>query len=362
MNGTVNRTVNGAVNAVHQFVPTLDPGAVGTHTRCLQEVLRGMGLASEIYAEEVQGLTVDVPHVREYRPRDRELLVYQSAIGSFTADYLGALETPLVVNYHNITPPAYGWSVDDHRGQQWGRAQVRRLGEHAVLGLSDSHYNRAELVEAGYRRTEVAPVLVDLDGPDPDPAVLRRLRASRRGLELVFVGRIAPNKAQHDLIKALAAYRRLYDPDAQLRLVGAAAVPRYRTALAGFVKDLGLGEAVTFTGSVSPGELAAHYANADVFVCLSEHEGFCVPLLEAMHHEVPVIAYAAAAVPETLAGAGVLLADKSPATVAAAIHAVASDDSLRAELAAAGTARLADFHPARTRARYVELFDELLAG
>jgi glycosyltransferase involved in cell wall biosynthesis len=106
--------------------------------------------------------------------------------------------------------------------------------------------------------------------------------------------------------------------------------------------------------------LSAHYRDADVFVCLSEHEGFCVPLLEAMHHSLPVIAHAAAAVPETLAGAGVLLADKSPATVAAAIHAVASDPSLRAVLVAAGRARLEDFSPARTRARYVELFEGLL--
>jgi glycosyltransferase involved in cell wall biosynthesis len=346
---------------VHQFVPTLDPGAVGTHTLHLQRLLRDMGLESDIFAEDVQGLAVETRHFTDHRPggRGEELLVYQCATGSVTADYLRSLSTPLVVNYHNITPAGWfdGWNELQRHGLMWGRAQLRRLGARAALGLSDSRFNQAELVEAGYRATAVAPVLIDLTGgEDADPRDADR----EPGLDVLFVGRIAPNKAQHDLIKALAVYRRLYDPRARLHLVGGVAAPRYQTALEGFVEALGLGGAVTLTGPVSPGVLAAHYRNADVFVCLSEHEGFCVPLLEAMHHGLPVIAHAAAAVPETLAGAGVLLADKSPATVAAAIHAVASDASVRAALVAAGRARLEDFSPARTRARYVELFEDLL--
>jgi glycosyltransferase involved in cell wall biosynthesis len=142
--------------------------------------------------------------------------------------------------------------------------------------------------------------------------------------------------------------------------VGGVAAPRYQTALEGFVTDLGLQDAVTLTGSVPAEVLAAHYRDADVFVCLSEHEGFCVPLLEAMQHDLPVIAYAAAAVPETLAGAGVVLTTKSPATVAAAIHTVVASPGVRDALVAAGRARLQDFTLARTRARYVELFGELL--
>jgi glycosyltransferase involved in cell wall biosynthesis len=137
-------------------------------------------------------------------------------------------------------------------------------------------------------------------------------------------------------------------------------VPRYRTALEGLVEDLDLRDAVTLTGGVAAEVLAAHYASADVFVCLSEHEGFCVPLLEAMHHRVPVVAYAAAAVPETLGGAGVLLADKSPLTVAAALHLLQADAGLRAALVAAGSARVAEFRLDRTRARYVELFEGLV--
>jgi glycosyltransferase involved in cell wall biosynthesis len=227
--------------------------------------------------------------------------------------------------------------------------------------LSDSRYNEAELVEAGYRATAVAPVLIDLEALSAHAAGGAEADVEARvGLRVLFVGRITPNKAQHDLIKALAVYRRLYDPRARLHLVGGVAAPRYQTALEGFVAALGLEEAVTLTGAVPAGVLAAHYRDADVFVCLSEHEGFCVPLLEAMHHGLPVIAYAAAAVPETLAGAGVLLTDKSPATVAAAIHAVVSDTGVRDALVAAGGTRVKDFALERTRARYVELFTDLL--
>jgi glycosyltransferase involved in cell wall biosynthesis len=327
----------------------------------LRQLLRGMGLESEIYAHDVEAVGIETRRVGDHRPgRAGELLVYQSAIGATTADYLASLSTPLVVNYHNITPAAYAWEPTERDRVLWGRAQLRRLAARAELGVSDSAFNQAELVEAGYRATAVAPVLVELGRAAPDPAVAGRLAAAKRGLEVLFVGRLAPNKAQHDLIKALAAYRRLYDPAARLHLVGGDAVPRYRTALEGLVEDLDLRDAVTLTGGVAAEVLAAHYASADVFVCLSEHEGFCVPLLEAMHHRVPVVAYAAAAVPETLGGAGVLLADKSPLTVAAALHLLQADAGLRAALVAAGSARVAEFRLDRTRARYVELFEGLV--
>src|SRR5439155_2225485 len=136
------------------------------------------------------------------------------------------------------------------------------------------------------------------------------------------------------------AYRRIYDPTARLHLVGGVAVPRYQTALAGFVEDLGLEGAVTLTGPVSPGVLAAHYRNADVFVCLSEHEGFCVPLLEAMFHGLPIVAFDAAAVPETLGDAGLLLGSKRPAFVAEAVARLVGDDRLRRAWVDAGRVRL----------------------
>src|SRR5207248_9656296 len=167
-------------------------------------------------------------------------------------------------------------------------------------------------------------------------------------------GRLAPNKAQHDLIKALAAYRRLYDPRARLHLVGTSSSESYRTALVAYADALDLVDAVEFTGSVSDGELAAHYRAADVFVCVSEHEGFCVPLLEAMHHRVPIVAYSAAAVPETVGDAGVLLDAKDAYTVATAVHRVVTDNELRAQLIEAGIERLREFDIAKSRRQLLD--------
>jgi glycosyltransferase involved in cell wall biosynthesis len=164
-----------------------------------------------------------------------------------------------------------------------------------------------------------------------------------------------PNKCQHNLIKAFIAYRRSYDPLARLRIVGGFASVRYVSALQSFAQEAGVADAVDFAGQVSPGGLSAYYRNADVFVSASVHEGFCVPLLEAMHHRVPIVALAAAAVPETLGDAGVLLPSRSPAEFAAAIHAVLTNPPFRERLITLGIARLDAFELGRTRQRFLDV-------
>jgi len=254
----------------------------------------------------------------------------------------------LIVDYHNITPASFfePWEARVASELADGRRQLATLAPRASLGLADSGFNQAELDALGFGPTRVAPVLVDIGALDrpPDRRTHDRLRREAgRGASWLFVGRLAPNKAQHDVIKAFAAYRRVFDPAARLRLVGAASSARYRRALEQFVRGLGLGGAVELCGSVTPAQLVAHYRAADVFVCLSDHEGFCVPLLEAMLHRLPIVAFGATAVPETLGGAGLCLPDKDPMTVAHAVHRVVSDDQVRATMVALGTQRLADF-------------------
>jgi glycosyltransferase involved in cell wall biosynthesis len=139
-----------------------------------------------------------------------------------------------------------------------------------------------------------------------------------------------------------------------LNLVGGGREDGYARTLQRFIHALGLDDAVTITGGVSDAQLAAHYAAADVFVVCSEHEGFCVPLLESMHHRVPIVAYAATAVPETLGEAGLLLDVKDPCTVAAAVDRVVGDTALRQQLVEAGSRRLQDFDLSRTGPAFVE--------
>jgi glycosyltransferase involved in cell wall biosynthesis len=339
------------VTGIHQVLPIVEPGAVGAHARAAREILRAAGHDSELFTPLVHpeaaswgAHTLD-DYRRHARPGDR--LVYQLAIGSTAADFVLGRPEPLVVNSHNLTPLRFlaGWDPVGAHGVAWGRSQLRSLAERAVLGIGVSRYNEAELVEAGFARTAAVPYLLDLRSFDvePDPATTRHLAATRTTHEWLFVGRLAPNKAQHDVIKAFAAFRRFHDADARLHLLGGGRDAPFGVALASFVDALGLHDAVVMTGAVTPSALAAHYRAADVLVVLSEHEGFCVPVLEAMHHGVPVVAFRAAAVPETLGDAGLLLDAKDPCTVAAAVARVRADTALRSRLVAAGHARLPHF-------------------
>jgi glycosyltransferase involved in cell wall biosynthesis len=229
--------------------------------------------------------------------------------------------------------------------------QLKQLAARAALGMAVSQYNEAELVEAGFPRTTVAPFLIDLRTLDLEPDAAVKAAA---GTTWLFVGRLAANKAQHDIVKAFAAYRRFHDTDAHLVLVGGGGDGKYGKTLTRFVHGLGLDDAVTIAGEISAEALAAYYEIADVFVSASEHEGFCVPLLEAMHHGVPIVAYAAAAIPETLGNAGLLLHDKDPCTVAAAVDRVVRDDALRRQLIDAGSRRVPTFDVARTGPVFID--------
>ena len=178
----------------------------------------------------------------------------------------------------------------------------------------------------------------------------------------LFVGKVSPHKGQHDLVKALAAYRRLYDPKARLRLVGGAISDAYQTAVERFADELGLLDAVEIAGSVSHEELIAYYGAADAFVCLSNHEGFCVPLIEAMYHRLPIVAYTNTAVPETVRGAGLILPNKEPMRVAAAVDRVVRDVGLRATLAQAASERVAAFSLPRVQEGFASALEAASAA
>jgi L-malate glycosyltransferase len=354
------------MGACHQFVPALEPGAVGQHTLELQRTLRGAGIDSEVFAHIIDPSMAHLGRAfteygTSFAGRRDDCLMYQFAIGSIVASFLRSRPERKALNHHNITPPEMlaAWEPAMVPGLRWGNRQLIELAASVDFALADSHFNRNDLWALGYRDIEVVPILLDLDGFDRevDRDTQQRLERDRAqgGADLLFVGRIVPNKCQHDLIKALVVYRRTFDPQARLRLVGGATSDEYLRVLREYAAALGVADAVDLTGPVSAGALGAYYRSADVFVSASEHEGFCVPLLEAMHHGVPIVAFAAAAVPETLAGAGVLLDSKSPAMFAAAIHQVVSDPGTRRAMVEAGRLRLRDFDLETTRARFLDV-------
>ena len=344
-------------SAVHQFIPSfVGRDAIGAHALQVQAVLRGMGLASELYVADASPEHTSISRPYDtYRARPGDWILYQASTGHRMADRLLEQPQPLLVNYHNVTPPSLleSWEPGLADEVAEGRRQIGKLAVAARHAIAVSRYNEAELDDLGYRSTSVVPLIVDLDAQAaaPDRVTLDWLARGRErgGVDLLFVGRIVPNKAQHDLVKALAAYRRGYDPRARLHLVGGGSSPNYLRALRRFVGALDLWDAVDLAGSVTDAERAAYYAGADVLVCLSDHEGFCVPILEAMHAGVPVVAYGSTAIPETVSGAGLLLPAKTPELVAAAVHRVVSDAQLRGQLVEAGRARAREFSPERTR-------------
>ena len=341
---------------VHHFVATYEPGAVGGHIVELQRLCHDTGWESEVFTEHLRGLPGR--DYREYpkRAKPDDVLVYHTAIGSPVSDFVESRAERVVVDHHNLTPVAHfaAWEPGMVHGLAWGRHQLATMAERATLGIADSSYNAGELHDLGYRRTAVAPILMDLGQLDRevDEPLVDRLRSE--GSAWLFVGRIAPNKAHHDLLKAFAAYRRVYDGAARLRIVGGSASDRYVDALKAFTSALQLDDAVTFEGSVPDAALAAHYRAADVYVSLSDHEGFCVPLLEAMHNDLPVVAYASSAVPETLGPAGLCLTTKEPTRVAAAVHRVLTDEALRTALVTAGRFHLREFDLPVTRQRMLD--------
>jgi L-malate glycosyltransferase len=258
------------------------------------------------------------------------------------ADLLATRSEPLVLDYHNLTDPALNapWDPASAERSAAARVQLAKLAPRAVLGIADSAFNERDLVAAGCRRTAVVPVLVDLErvGASPEVGLVERLRGA--WANWVFVGRIVPSKAQHRLIEALWAHRRLYGGDSRLHLVGAAPAGRYLASLRAFIEDLGLHQAVNLAGEVSDARLAAYFSAADVYVSTSIHEGFGVPLIEAFRAGVPVVAAAAGAVAETIGDAGLVLERSDPTLVAAAVERVLHDEVLRGRLRMAGSHRL----------------------
>ena len=321
--------------AVHQVLASLGYGdAIGHEVLAIQRVLRAAGYRSDIFVESVgqriKDATVDYLELKEASHPDN-ILIHHFSIASRSSRIAYALPDRMILVYHNITPPEYFVDVHPTLVQQCfvGRRELALYANRCELALGDSEYNRQELEAAGFPRTDVLPVVPDFRHLSATSDSMDARAFDDEWVNLLFVGRVIPNKCFDDLIRWFQAYKRWFNPRSRLLLVGSqAGFENYVAMLHEFIARLGTPD-VHFLGHVSNEELVAYYDIADVFVCASEHEGFCVPLIEAFHMGVPVIAYAATAVPSTMDGGGVLITDKNPAAVAAIIHAVVTSQGLQ---------------------------------
>jgi L-malate glycosyltransferase len=339
---------------VHQLVAALSYGdAIGNEALAIQGHLRRAGFESDIFAEGVHPRMAHLARpLWEYADvsSPETVCLFHFSIGSAASRMIYHAPDRLVSVYHNITPAHWFLGFHPHLAGlcHHGRRELAAFAPRTELGLADSEFNRRELETAGYRRTAVLPIVLDLDGyRRPVSPVARRLYDDGR-VNVLFVGRIIPNKRIEDLVGVFALYQRHVEPRSRLLLVGDyRGHERYYDRLQERVRRLGADE-VVFTGHVDDDDLRAYYAAGDVFLCLSEHEGYCVPLLEAMAFGLPVIAYDAGAVAETLRGGGILLQEKRPEVVAELVGRVVQDEALRSAVLrtqerALGAVRAIDF-------------------
>jgi glycosyltransferase involved in cell wall biosynthesis len=354
------------VSGVHHFVPVLHRGdAVGRHTLRLRDATRRRGFESNIFVDVVQDETADetLPALAYADVAQRgDVVVYQFATASLMAPWLAGRAETLVVNYHNITPPELMAPWDHHLalGQDRAREDLAVLAPRTALAIADSAYNETHLAESGFRATAVVPPSAALsDEVTATPAASTAKADGRRGGVWLAVGRVAPNKALEHSIAALAVARQHADPGATLRIVGKPATATYEQALRRYVADLGVEHAVSFSGYATDAAVAAAYRSADVLVVTSEHEGFCVPVVEAMAAGLPVVAIDQGAVPEVLGGAGVLVTSRDPFALADAIEALRGDPARQVALAEAGRRRLAELDLPHAADRFVDLLCQL---
>ncbi|HJO04603.1 MAG TPA: glycosyltransferase family 4 protein [Acidobacteriota bacterium] len=325
---------------IHQLSISAAPGdAIGNEIRQIRGALRAAGHESEIFVELLDSkMDPEVHPYLEYReiasPDNVMLLHYSMA--SPVSRMAAELDDSLVLIYHNITPPEWfaPYSLRVAHNCAAARLQLARLRPHTALALGVSEYNRQELEEIGFERTAVVPLLLDLDRLDGSASQLVLDRYSNDRPTWLVVGRVAPNKCVEDVIRAFAYFQRYVDDRARLLIVGEHRhIPLYYYDLQRFTREIGVSD-VHFVGHVSDDELNAYYRVASILVCLSEHEGFCVPLFEAFRSDLPAIAFAAAGIPYSTGGGLLMLEDKDPALVAETVASVLDDETLRAQLLA----------------------------
>lgn len=354
---------------VVQLLTTLSFGdAIGNDTIALKGVISDMGYKTDIYAENIDkrlpdGIAKKAAKLRDLKKDD--VLIYHKSTGTDLTFKLEKYKCRRIMVYHNVTPPEFfcSYSIPATQLTELGYKGVEFLRDKVDYVLAVSAYNKSELLKMGYTcPIDIRPILIKFEDyrKAPDEAVIKKYSDGKKNL--VFVGRIAPNKRQENVIKAFYCYKKL-NPESRLILVGSArGMENYQERLVKYARALGIGDDVIFPGHIKFSEILAYYHLADAFVCMSEHEGFCVPLVEAMFFDVPVIAYDTSAISDTLGGSGVLLDSNDPVYAAAVIDRVLTDDKLRESIIDGQRRRLEDFSYENVRAVFEKELRDFIEG
>ena len=323
--------------------------AITDNALALKAAIESSGAESDIYAENIHpSLFEKVKNIADYKPAD--CVIHHFAIGSAVNEFVKKLDCRKILVYHNITPSHFfeGYNLKSELSCLEARVQLAKCREVYDAALAVSEYNRAELESFGFKNTGVLPILYDYSRAAVFP---RKSKITN----ILFLGRIAPNKCQQDVIRAFYYYKKYFNKDANLYIAGAyGGMEKYLSELIHLAESLSVKD-VYFTGRLSYEQMYRLYSNTDLFLCMSEHEGFCVPLVECMHYGIPILAYSAAAIPETLADSGVLFSRKDYFAVAAMMNEILTNTELKNKIVSSQKKRLKDFSEEKIRTGLFEI-------
>lgn len=354
---------------VIQILPTLSYGdGVSNDTLAIDRILRKNDFRTKIYAENIDKRVSKeaVQHItRLPRLRERDIILYHLSTGSRLNDMLPGLKARKIIIYHNITPDKYFADYHDFSATlcREGRKSLSKLCSVPEYCLADSPYNREELLANGYScKIDVMPIIIPFEDYEKVPSAKVMSRYEKDGYtNIIFTGRIAPNKKQEDIIEVFAYYQKFYNPKSRLFLVGSYHnMEKYLRRLQDYAQQLGVNH-VIFTGHIPFDEILAYYHLADIFLCMSEHEGFCIPLVEAMYFQIPIIARSGTGVTGTLGDGGILLEEKRPLETAGLIHYVLEHPQVRETLIKRGSRRLEDFAAERMERLFMNYLNAFMA-
>ncbi len=330
---------------IHQILPTISPGdAIGNEAQEIKRVLNEWGYKSEIYAQNIHP-KINAKKYTEYKKvsSKENILIFHFSIGSEVSEFVKKLPDKKIMIYHNITPPEYFCGVNETLVNllENGKKELRSLVDHIDLAVGVSEYNRLELQEMGFKNTDVLPIIINFhEYSSPNKKLLSKYDDDF--VNLLFVGRVTPHKRQEDIIKVFYYYK-LINPKSRLFLAGSyEGCEIYSDYLKKLIQELNMKD-VYLLGKISFNDLISYYKLADFFICMSEHEGFCVPILESMYFEVPIIAYKSTAIPFTLEDTGILVKEKNYCEIAEMVNVLIEDEELRSTLVKKQKDRLENF-------------------
>lgn len=346
-----------------QLVSSLNYGdAVGNEVIAFKRTLQEQGYATEIYTNNIhKKIQPDMAKLYKDMPplRENDLVIYHYASECDISKDIKNFPCKVILRYHNVTPPEFfhGYDANAEKATANGLRQVKEIRPYIDFCLPVSKFNMDDLKAMGYTcPMEVLPILIRFDdyAQEPDQSVIDKYTTDGY-TNLLFVGRMAPNKKVEDVVSAFAVYKESYDKTARLFLVGSfQEEDKYYQHLLRHIKKLGV-EDVIFPGHISFSAILSYYRIADVFLCMSEHEGFCVPLVEAMYFDVPVVAYNKCAVPDTMGHSGVVVAEKNYEQIAQIIHEIVSDEDVKERMIGRQNTRLKDFDLAKLKRKFVAI-------